>query len=834
VARVSNGTVTAIAEGEATITATSTANSDIIARCAVTVTPVPVPLTGITLNMDSLNLNPNGTGTLTVTYNPATTTEPGVTWTSSNANVATVSGGTVTAVAVGTATITATSTAHTNMTVSCTVTVTPVLVPPTEIALNPNSLNLNPNGTRTLAVTYTPPATTDRGVTWSTSDDRVARVDDDGGVTAIAVGTATITATSTVNSNISASCAVTVTPVPVPVTGLSLTPNSLTLRGIGATGSLEVNYNPAHTTERGVIWSSGGNAVTVDAEGLITAVAAGTATITATSVAHSNMTASATVTVTVVTLAGISLPSAIALDRGVQRSLAGDVIYNPSDTTERGLTWTSSNTSVATVSGGVVIGVGGGNAVITARSTAYTNITAACNVTVNVRPLTGISLGDTPLALDKGQQQNLAVTYDPENTTEKGVAWSSSDTNVATVNAETGLVTAVGGGNATITATSTRDNSKTAIRTVNVTVPLVGISLTPTPLTITGIGNTGSFTVIYDPPDATGKDVTWTSNYTWIATVEPTTGLITTVNGGATTITATSTTNGSITASGTVNVVIPLTGISLNNSTLNLSKGAEQTLTATYDPANTTETGLIWSSSDPAVARVSGGVYSNTVTITARGEGTGLFQTATITVRSTAHDNILATCDVTVDATVLLTGISLPSAITMGVGQSYLLPAGYIPADTTQTGLAWSSNNTSVATVDPATGLVTADNTNTGTATITATSTANGSISATCDVTVQAGFAGAGIDIVFEGPGDETMVLDEPVREGDMLTVTAPDGYDRYLWYLDNSSLGTTNEPTRSLYFDSYYLRPGLHYLTVIVEKGGEHFSKTLAFRVGY
>jgi hypothetical protein len=105
-------------------------------------------------------------------------------------------------------------------------------------------------------------------------------------------------------------------------------------------------------------------------------------------------------------------------------------------------------------------------------------------------------------------------------------------------------------------------------------------------------------------------------------------------------------------------------------------------------------------------------------------------------------------------------------------------------------------------------------------------------------VTVPSGSHGdegeADINIVFEGFEDETIVLEEPVREGNGLTVTAPAGFDWYQWYLDSSMSPTvTTSPTTNLNVYGY-LMPGLHYLTVIVDKGGYYFSKTLTFTVGY
>jgi hypothetical protein len=118
-----------------------------------------------------------------------------------------------------------------------------------------------------------------------------------------------------------------------------------------------------------------------------------------------------------------------------------------------------------------------------------------------------------------------------------------------------------------------------------------------------------------------------------------------------------------------------------------------------------------------------------------------------------------------------------------------------------------------------------------GSAVITATSSVNNVITAACTVTVQAAYNGAGVSIVFDGPEDETIVLETPVNSGDLITVTAPSGYERYLWYLDGSRAGTTSSGELTLYWPPI----GKHSLTVIVEKSdGSHFSKTLPFTVGY
>jgi uncharacterized protein YjdB len=121
IATVNNGTVTAVAAGNATITVT-TADGDKTATCAVTVNAATVAVTGVTLNPTTATLTVGGTLTLTPTVAPDNATNKAVTWQSSSTAVATVNNGTVTAVAAGNATITVT-TADGGKTATCDVTV---------------------------------------------------------------------------------------------------------------------------------------------------------------------------------------------------------------------------------------------------------------------------------------------------------------------------------------------------------------------------------------------------------------------------------------------------------------------------------------------------------------------------------------------------------------------------------------------------------------------------------------------------------------------------------------------------------------------------------------
>ena len=127
----------------------------------------------------------------------------------------------------------------------------------------------------------------------------------------------------------------------------------------------------------------------------------------------------------------------------------------PSNATSKTVTWTSSNTAVATVSGGKITGVAPGTATITAKTT--NGLTATVKVTVSenpniIRPM-GVSVSPTSLTLTEGDTYTVSATVTPSNATNKTVTWSSADTSVATVSSS-GVVTAVAEGSTTITATT--------------------------------------------------------------------------------------------------------------------------------------------------------------------------------------------------------------------------------------------------------------------------------------------------------------------------------------------------------------------------------------------
>ena len=167
----------------------------------------------------------------------------------------------------------------------------------TKVELSQSALTLDVGDEETLTAAITPDNATDKSVTWESSDTSIATVDTSGKVTAVGTGSATITATAADGSGEKATCSVTVKEAAtVPVESVSLDKTSLELTE-GDTGTLIATVEPNNATNKNVTWStSNASIATVDANGLVTAVSAGTATITVTT-EDGSFTAKCTVTV---------------------------------------------------------------------------------------------------------------------------------------------------------------------------------------------------------------------------------------------------------------------------------------------------------------------------------------------------------------------------------------------------------------------------------------------------------------------------------------------------------------------------------------------------------
>ncbi|MDR7073345.1 Ig-like domain-containing protein [Fictibacillus barbaricus] len=371
----------------------------------------------------------------------------------------------------------------------------------------------------------------------------------------------------------------------------------------------------------------------------------------------------------------------------------------PSNATNKGVEWKSSNPTVATVNNGVVHPVAPGNTTITV-TTKDGNYQDCANVKVTSNdssiPVSFILLDPPILNLNVGgPDKSLTPYFYPSNATNQNVSWYSFDPSVATVKA--GLVHPVKPG-WTIVKVFTEDLKHFAASLVFVCdtkqVPVTSISLVPEHLDLVVGGSNEQLTATINPSNATNQNVKWSTSDPSVATVDEN-GLVHPVAPGNGVITVT-TEDGHLTDSSTVTVTLPVvhvTSISLVPEHLDLVVGgSNEQLTATINPSNATNQNVTWSTSDPSVATVDENGLVHPVTP----------GNAVITV-TTEDGHLTDSSTVTVTLPVVpVTSISLiPEHLDLVVGGlNEQLTATINPSNATNQNVTWSTSDPSVATVD--------------------------------------------------------------------------------------------------------------------------------------
>ena len=582
----------------------------------------------ISFENDFLTLYLGETDTLQVQLTPASAPYPTLLWQSSDTTVATVDqNGRITPITLGQTVITATTTTTDdglNLSASCTVYVRAHV---SSISLDKDSTILYLNETDTLTATVLPEFAYNKVVNWTSSDANVATVDQNGVVTAHAVGNAIITATTTDGTSLSDSCLVEVRAY---ATGITLDKTQTSIY-VGGNDSIAATVLPENAYNKTLLWQSSDTTVaTVDQNGKVTAVALGQAVITASTTDGTNLSASCQVNVTGITSIALNKTSTNIYVSGTETLTASIV---PSDVIINTLQWQSSDTTVATVDqNGKVTAVALGQAVITAMAADGSGVSASCQV--NVTGITRVTLSNSSAILYLNNTQQLYATITPSDVIVKTLVWQSSDPAVATVD-QNGKVTAHTVGTAIITATTTDGTNLSASCVVEVRAYVSSVTLDKTRID-TYVGGSETITATVLPENAYNRGLQWQSSNLSVASVDQN-GKVTATGLGTAIIVAKTTDGTNLMATCEVNVT-GVTSLTLDESDITLFAGTSQTLVATISPSDVIVSTLQWQSSDPTVATVN---QNGKVVALAAG-------TATITATTTDGTNLSASCQVTV------------------------------------------------------------------------------------------------------------------------------------------------------------------------------------------
>lgn len=549
-----NGVITAIAvvkNGEtknAVITVT-TEEGDFSAQCKVTVVEKPVHVTGVTVNKGTSALLTGSTEQLTLEIAPSDATNQNITWASDDSGIASVDQtGLVTGRTPGTTIIKATA-SDGGIKAECSFTVTNVPVNITGITNNKSSTVILTGKSERLFALLTPLNATNQNVLWTSDNESIATVNSLGTVTAISEGTVTITA-KTVDGGFTSSVLCSVVETEVPVSGLSLSKTSIIIP-TGYSEKITAEIYPVNATDQNVTWSSSNSKiVSIDSCGKVLGVSSGTTTVTGRTV-DGGKTSSCNLIVTdaVVPVTGVTLnKSATSIVEGLSEKLFATV--SPVLASNKNITWESGNPLIATVNNtGIVTAVSTGTASITVK-TIDGEKTSSCICTITKKPVavTGLTISPASLSLKKGNTSKITSSITPANATNQIITWSSSKTSVATVDAN-GIVTATGGGSATVSAVAAGGNNISKTCSVTVTVPVESVRIYITDIntsvaaaTITG--TTLQLNAAFTPANPSNQTISWESKNASVATVSGT-GLVSTgTTSGNATIKVTTTDGG--------------------------------------------------------------------------------------------------------------------------------------------------------------------------------------------------------------------------------------------------------------------------------------------------
>ncbi len=704
-----NGLATAVDTGSVTITAisgtvSSTTSFTVTAATLVSITVTPTDPSiakGTTQQFTATGLYTDGTN-----QNLTTT----VTWSSSSTSTATISNvGLASAVNTGSTTITA---SMSGLSGTSTLTVTPATL--VSINLVPANVSRAKGTTEQFTATgvYTDGSNQDltSTATWASSTPAIASISNATGskglATAVSIGTVTITAasggvTGTTNFSVTNAALVSINVNPVNPTKAKGTTEQFSATGVYTDGStLDLTTS--------VTWSSSDNAVASissasGSEGLATTITTGTTTITATS---GTISGSTLLTVTAAALVSINItPAEPTNAKGTTRQFTATGTYT--DTTTQDITtlvtWSSSNTSIATINASTGLGTatGTGTATISAVLDGVTGTTS-----FHVTAATLVSIGVTPAGQTNARGTSLQFTAtgtytdgSTQNLT-SSVTWTSSSNTIATVS-NTGLGYAANLGSVTITATSGSISGNTGF-TVTGAV-LVSIEVTPTNPT-KAKGTTQQFTATGIYSDSTTQNltstVTWDSSDTLISTINSS-GLATAVDVGSSTITATS---GSINGSTTFTVTdATLVSISVSPPNSSKAQGTTQQFTATgiYTDGTTQNltTQVVWTSQNSSIANISNAAGSQGLCMAV--------QNGSVTITATLGA-VSGNTNFTVTDEELVSIAVTPTNPTKAKGTTQQFTAiGTYTDNSTQditTSVTWSSTDVNIATVSNADG----------------------------------------------------------------------------------------------------------------------------------
>ena len=297
--------------------------------------------------------------------------------------------------------------------------------------------------------------------------------------------------------------------------------------------------------------------------------------------------------------------SRISLTAAAKSVAVGDTLdvtaaFQPENATLRQVTWTSGDERIATVDeNGRVTGVKRGNVRIIATSADGSNIRSNISVQVT-QPAGEISLDKTEITVDAGRNTMIRATVLPKDANDKNVIWSTSDSSIATVNAQ-GRITGVSLGTCEVICTSKTNENVQARATVHVQQPVKSVTFDEAPMVYAG--ETMQVTWHVEPENASNKTLTFSSSNRNILDVSPE-GVVTGLKAGEAYVNAVTTDGTNRRARVRVKVGQHVQGVHMLRNTAYIDLNDSSTTAAVLEPKSATNKNMTWRSADTSICTV--------------------------------------------------------------------------------------------------------------------------------------------------------------------------------------------------------------------------------------
>ena len=404
---------------------------------------------------------------------------------------------------------------------------------PNSIETTVQEMELAVNERREIPIKVSPEGIERTSLIWRVFPSGIVDIDESGTITGLAAGKATVTISSP-DLKIQRSIVVTCKVIELKTISVFAPINQIS---VGQTILLESKFTPENASDKNIGWVSDDDGIaTVSEDGVLTAKSAGSVSIYA--ISEDGKIKSNVIRIQVtVPVSGVHLLEP-EVSLVIRESVQLTAIVEPENAYDKIVTWLSNNENIAVVdANGVVTAVSEGTAVITA-TTADGGFTDNCTVTCYTVYAEGISVNEEESVseIEFGKTGSIQITFEPINTTNQNLVWSSSDESIATVD-ENGIITAVGEGSVTITATS-EDGGFTTSKTIDVFYNHIEKVAFAEEAAETVIGKTRSLNILFTPENASNKAVTYVSSNEDIATVDKE-GTVTGISEGTAEITVT-------------------------------------------------------------------------------------------------------------------------------------------------------------------------------------------------------------------------------------------------------------------------------------------------------